>query len=132
MDYEDKLDRAYEQITNPEDTSSRFELPEAETTFDGSFTEYRNFSKAVQRLNRDKQEVLTFLQSSLATNGSEEDGMASFKGRFSADEIDQYLQEYFEMYVECNQCSSPDTKYEQQSGVEVIRCTACGATNPKP
>lgn len=132
MDYNDKLDRAYDRITEFGESDIRFEIPDPETSFDGSFTQYRNFRKTAQKLDRDEQEMLTFLQDSLATNGSLEDGVASFKGQFSTDDIHEYLLEYFETFVECDQCSSPDTQYEKQSGVEMIRCTACGATNPKP
>lgn len=132
MNYNDMLDRAYDQITDIGKTDARFQIPEPDTSFDGSFTDYRNFHETAQTLNRDKKEVLTFFQNSLATNASLEDRVASFKGQFSDEELEEYLEEYFETYVECEQCGSPDTKYEEQSGIEMIRCTACGATNPKP
>ena len=132
MNYDDMLDRAYDQVTDFGETDTRLEIPTPDTSFDGSFTEYSNFHETAQTLNRDKKELLTFFQDSLATNGSLDDRVARFKGQFSDEELEEYLNEFFETYVGCEQCGSPDTKYEEQSGVEVIRCTACGATSPKP
>lgn len=127
------LDRAYENMENiGGGRQERLEIPEPRTKMDGSFTVFRNFSEVADIMNREESEILTFLQDQMATSGSISNNTARFKGNFSEDDLSEYVDEFLEGFVKCNECGSPDTNYEKQSGVEIIRCTACGASNPKP
>lgn len=132
MKYKDMLDRAYESVDKIRAESQRLQIPEPSSSFDGSYTEIENFRSISKSINRSSSELFTFFKRSFATSGSLEDESAMFKGKFSENDIKNELESYFEQYVVCQQCGSPDTEYEDRSGVEVIRCTACGADNPKP
>jgi translation initiation factor 2 subunit 2 len=133
MDYKDMLERALDSVEQNIDHEHRFAVPDPQTNKDGSFTVFQNLSEVASRCDRDEKELLTFLQNELATNATTTSGGESrFKGEFSSSDFKQAVELYVEDFVLCQQCQSPDTRYENQSGVEVIRCTACGATNPKP
>lgn len=133
MDYEDMLDRAIDEVEQSFRKDGRFSVPEPEITEDGSFTFYENLSNTAKELNREREEITTFMQNELATNSTLTSSNESrFKGNFSTSEFEEAIGKYVDEFVRCRQCSSPDTRYENQLGVEVIRCTACGATNPKP
>ena len=132
MEYKNMLDRAQDKVTDVKKHNSRFEIPDPELLFDGSFTEYKNFHQTAEKLNRDDDEMLTFFQEALATNGSLDGQVSSFKGKFSEKDVKQHLSTYFEEFVQCDQCESPDTTYKQEYDVDIIYCTACGATRPKP
>lgn len=133
MDYEDMLERAMDEVEQNLKQENRFSVPDADTTEDGSFTVYENLSSTAKECNREEKEILTFLQNELATNATvTSSGESRFKGNFTSSDFEEAIDKYVNDFVRCSQCSSPDTRYESQAGVEVIRCTACGATNPKP
>jgi translation initiation factor 2 subunit 2 len=132
MDYDNMLDRAYSKVDKVGIDNNRLQIPDVMTSFNGSYTEFKNFQKVSKSINRNPEELLTYFKDSLATSGSLIGESAQFKGQFSEEELEQNLISYFNQYVECSQCGSPDTKYVERSGVEVIKCTACGADNTKP
>ncbi len=133
MEYDDMLDRALEQTANLGDGGGRFSPPEPEIQEDGAFTIYKNFRATAKYMNREVPELLTFFKDELATNASlDASERARFKGEFDLSDLNSALDEYLDGFVLCEQCSSPDTHYEELQGVEVIRCDACGATAPKP
>lgn len=133
MDYDQMLERAIDKTTNHTEKGSRFDPPTPDTQEDGAFTLYNNFRSTANYLNRDIKELQTFFKEELATNASLDDsGRVRFKGEFSAQDLKDALDAYVDAYIMCDQCTSPDTKFETQHGVEIIKCTACGATNPKP
>lgn len=132
MDYEDKLERAYDNIDQIGKTDERLEIPDPEVTHDGSFTVYNNFHTTAEIINREESEILTFLQEEIATSGSIDGTKARLKGDFSDNDISEVIDEYIEMFIRCNECGSMDTEYREENGVNVIRCTACGAARPKP
>ena len=135
MEYEDMLQKALDEIEQKDElaTGARFEPPTPTVNHDGSFTVYNNFTKTAEYVGRKDGELLTYFKEELATSATLKDnGRARFKGDFDADGLSDVLNQFVESYVLCNECSSPDTRYEEQSGVEVIRCTACGANQPRP
>lgn len=133
MDYEEKLDRAYENMEqNTLNSNTRFNPPNPQYEIDGNFTIYRNLNQTAKYINRDVEELFTFIKKELGTNGSYDEKRGRFKGDFDSDDLQEVLDEFIEKFVTCSQCGSPDTKYQIQAGVSVIKCTACGATQPKP
>lgn len=133
MNYEDMLDRAYDDIEKVKgENDVRLEIPEPDTQKDGSYTVFHNFSDTADVMNRDESELLTYLKEQMATSGSIDNKKARFKGSFSENKLSEYIDQYLENFVKCEECGSPDTKYVKRAGVEIIKCTACGASNPKP
>lgn len=126
------LDRAIEDIDYSKTNSAgRFNPPDPECQKDGNFTEYRNLHRTAKYVNRDPSELFTFIKNELATNGTLKDDSARFKGSFTDNDMLEVINEFINEFVLCMECNSPDTKYESINGVDMIKCTACGASRPK-
>jgi len=133
MDYEDQLDRALADTPDIEDTGSRFEVPDPEIREEGNATIYENFQATLDRLDRDENHVLKFLQSELGTSaGIDEKGRARFTGSFKQRRVAEAIDEYVDAYVLCNECGLPDTRLVTEQGARVLKCDACGALSPVP
>ncbi|NHN48781.1 translation initiation factor IF-2 subunit beta [Halostella sp. JP-L12] len=128
MDYDEQLDRAIEETPEIEGTSDRFDVPDPEVRQEGKASVYENFQDTVDRLGRDEDHVMKYLQNELGTSGHiDESGRARLTGEFDEDRIAEALDEYTEEYVLCDECGLPDTQIEREQGVQVLRCEACGA-----
>ncbi|MDG5775425.1 translation initiation factor IF-2 subunit beta [Haloarculaceae archaeon H-GB2-1] len=128
MDYDDMLDRAIEDAPDIEGTSDRFDVPDPDVRQEGNVTVYENFQATAKRLDRDPDHVMKFLQNELGTSGHiDESGRARLTGDFGERRIREAIDEYTEEYVLCSECGLPDTRFERESGVLLLRCEACGA-----
>ena len=117
MDYDDQLERAMENTPDVEGSGARFHLPD-----------FENFRAILDRLDRERDHVMRYLQTELGTSGSIDDtGRLRLTGEFRADRIATALSEYADAYVLCPECGLPDTTLEKERGTEVRQCSACGA-----
>ncbi|QDX41577.1 translation initiation factor IF-2 subunit beta [Salarchaeum sp. JOR-1] len=131
MDYEDQLDRAMSEKPDVAGSESRFDVPEPTVRKEGNVTVYENFQDTIDRLGRDQEHVLKFIQDELATSAQiDESGRARFTGEFGADRVEAVLDDYVDTYVRCPECGLPDTNLETQNGTERLHCEACGARTP--
>ena len=127
MDYDDMLDRAVEETPDGEHTSERFEVPEPELRQEGKASVFENFRAVCDRLGRDPEHVLQYLQGDVGTSGEiDERGRARLTGSFDADRIGNAIEEYVEQFVRCSACGLPDTQLNQDGETTVLRCEACG------
>ena len=128
MDYDEQLDRAIEATPEIEGSSDRFDVPDPDVRQEGNVTVYENFQRTVDRLGRDDEHVMKYLQNELGTSGHiDESGRARLTGEFSHRRIDEAVEAYTEEFVRCDECGLPDTRLEREQGVLVVRCEACGA-----
>jgi len=128
MDYDENLERALEETPDIEAGADRFDVPDPEIRQEGKLTVYENFQATVDRLNRDEDHVMQFLQNELGTSGHiDESGRARLKGEFRDRRIEEARDDYVEGFVRCSECGLPDTVFEREDGVLLIRCEACGA-----
>ena len=128
MSYEDHLNRAMEETPEIEGSGDRFSVPDAEVRQEGNVTVYENFQDTLDRLGRDEDRVLKFLQDELGTSAHiDESGRARLTGEFSQRRIEEAVDEYTEEFVLCSECGLPDTKLEREQGALLLRCEACGA-----
>ncbi|MFA9518003.1 translation initiation factor IF-2 subunit beta [Halopenitus sp. H-Gu1] len=131
MDYDDRLDRALEETPDIHQQGERFEVPTPEIRTEGHATVFENFQDVVERLDRDPDHVLQFLQNELGTSARiDESGRARLTGDFSTDRIQAAIDDYLEAFVICPECGLPDTRFETEQGTRVIKCDACGAISP--
>ncbi|HMB51189.1 translation initiation factor IF-2 subunit beta [Natronoarchaeum rubrum] len=131
MDYEDQLDRALSETPDIEGSSERFSVPDPDVRQEGNATVYENFQTTVDRLGRDEDRVVKFLQNELGTSGQiDESGRARLTGEFRESRIDDAIDAYVEEYVLCPECGLPDTQLEREQGALLLRCEACGARSP--
>jgi len=128
MDYDEQLDRAIEATPEIEGSSDRFDVPDPDVRQEGNVTVYENFQSTVDRLGRDDEHVMKYLQNELGTSGHiDESGRARLTGEFGHRRIDEAVEAYTEEFVRCDECGLPDTRLEREQGVLVVRCEACGA-----
>lgn len=128
MDYDDQLDRAIEATPDVESRGDRFEVPDPELRKDGNFTVVENFPDVVDRLGREQNHVLKFLQSELGTAAQlDENDRARLTGEFRQSRVADALSAYVDAFVTCPECGLPDTKLVTESGAKVLKCEACGA-----
>jgi translation initiation factor 2 subunit 2 len=133
MDYEDQLDRALEGTPDIEDDVDRFQVPDPNVRPEGNVTVYENFDETVDRLDRDPEDVLKFLQSELGTSARiDESGRARLTGDFRERRVGDALDAYVEAFVRCSECGLPDTRLVEQRGATVLKCDACGAISSVP
>lgn len=126
--YDDHLDRALEQTPEIEGSGDRFDVPDPEVRQEGNVTVYENFQSTLDRLDRDDEHVLKFLQDELGTSAHiDESGRARLTGEFGQGRISDAIDEYTEEFVLCSECGLPDTRLEREQGAVLLRCEACGA-----
>ncbi|MFB6105718.1 MAG: translation initiation factor IF-2 subunit beta [Halobacteriaceae archaeon] len=131
MEYDDALDRALDSTPDIQGSEGRFEVPDPEVRKEGNVTVYENFRATLDRLDRDADHVLKFLQDELGTSAQiDESGRARLTGSFGADRVEGVLDEYVETYVRCPECGLPDTHLEREQGALLLECDACGAHSP--
>ncbi|MFB6119611.1 MAG: translation initiation factor IF-2 subunit beta [Halobacteriaceae archaeon] len=131
MEYDDALDRALESTPDIQSDSERFEVPDPDVRTEGNATVYENFQATIDRLDRDGDHLLKFLQDELGTSAHiDESGRARLTGEFRARRISDVLDDYVESYVRCPECGLPDTQLTREQGALLIRCEACGARSP--
>jgi len=131
MDYDEMLDQAVEETPDIEGTSERFEVPDPDIRQEGNMTVFENFQAVCDRLSRDEEHVMKFLQNELGTSGHiDERGRARLTGEFRKRRIANAIDAYTDGYVRCSECGLPDTQLKTEQGATVLRCEACGAQSP--
>ncbi|WP_433624509.1 translation initiation factor IF-2 subunit beta [Halomicrococcus sp. NG-SE-24] len=127
-DYDEQLDRALERTPDIDEGTDRFDVPTPDVRQEGNVTVYENFQDTLDRLDRDDEHVLKFLQNELGTSAHiDESGRARLTGEFDEGRIADAIDEYTERFVLCSECGLPDTKLEREQGALLLRCEACGA-----
>lgn len=129
-EYEDMLDKYYEEEPEDTDKEERFEVPKPRTHIQGGKTIIKNYKKITGKLRRDPKHLLKFLSKELATAGNLEGDQASLKGKFKSYQIKKKLKKYIKQYVMCEECGKADTNLINFKGAKYKRCEACGARSP--
>jgi translation initiation factor 2 subunit 2 len=126
--YDDHLDRAMDETPEIEGSGDRFDVPDPDVRQEGNVTVYENFQDTLDRLGREGDHVLKFLQDELGTSAHiDESGRARLTGEFGQRRIADAVDEYTDEFVLCSECGLPDTKLEREQGALLLRCEACGA-----
>jgi translation initiation factor 2 subunit 2 len=126
--YDEHLERAMDETPEIEGSADRFEVPDPDVRQEGNVTVYENFQATLDRLGRDEDRVLKFLQDELGTSAHiDESGRARLTGEFGRQRIADAIEEYTDEFVHCSECGLPDTQLEREEGAVLLRCEACGA-----
>jgi len=128
MDYDEQLDRALSDTPDIEGETDRFEVPDPDLRSEGNVTVYENYRETVDRLDRDPDHVLKFLQDELGTSAHiDERGRARLTGSFRESRMADVVETYVDRFVRCPECGLPDTSLVTEQGATLIKCDACGA-----
>lgn len=128
MDYQELLERAQKNMPKVVQEFERFEIPKVKGHLEGNKTVIVNIQQVAQILRRPIDHLLKFLLKQLATPGEiKRSGLLILGSKISASRINQKVKEYAVTYVLCPQCGKPDTEIKKESGLNMLRCQACGA-----
>ncbi|HLC36056.1 MAG TPA: translation initiation factor IF-2 subunit beta [archaeon] len=130
MDYEHMLDRIYLSLPKEALSKERFQMIEPDSFTQGSKTIVKNFSQIIKLISRDSRDLMKYLSKESATSVNEEDQRLIINGKFAKDQVSKWFTAFVNEYVLCHACRKPDTKIDEQKGVKMLKCTACGALNP--
>ena len=129
-DYRVLLDKARMELPESVINIDRFEIPNVKGHIQGNNTIISNFAQIAKTLGREVEHFLKFVLKELATPGKL-DGQRLILGRkISATLINQKIKLYAHTYVLCPECGKPDTVITVDSGVSMLKCTACGSKHP--
>lgn len=125
MDYEELLDKAYENVKQTAHCE-RFEIIKVEGHQQGNKTIISNFAQIVSCLRRDSEHVVKFLYKELAAPGIIEGDRLILTRKISSKDINNKIEKYAKTYVLCPNCKKPDTEIVEDDGKSFLRCLACG------
>lgn len=130
--YQELLERAYKLLPKrrPKTLTERFTLPRFEATVAGKKTYIVNFKSVADLLNREPHTLLRYLLKETALPGYYEEGVAVIQGEVSSQLLNKLLERFFNEYVKCPICESPDTLLVKEKRLMQIKCMACGAVSP--
>jgi translation initiation factor 2 subunit 2 len=129
--YEDALSRALDAVPDRAgDEQRRLSIPDPVGETDGAFTRLTNLDAIADALGRDPEHVHRAIQREFGTSGQFDGSRARYNGSFSVADFEAALDAYADEYVVCSECGLPDTNLKTEDGVEMLRCTACGAFRP--
>jgi translation initiation factor 2 subunit 2 len=129
-EYVNQLDRALKQMPSTTTCDSRFAIPALKIFIEGKTTIFDNFDAICDYIRREQEHVMKFLLNELGTAGKIVGDRVIFQGRFSREEVERQIQRYMDEYVLCWECRKPDSHFEKQERVWVLKCDACGAIRP--
>ena len=130
MNYEDMLEKAYNELPEIRVSKKRFEMPKVDSTVSGNTTYILNFTQIANYLNRDPKHMVKFFSRELAAPGGVQGTKAMFVGKFSGRRLQEVLENYVNEYVICKQCGHADTKLVKEDRITFIECMACNARYP--
>ena len=81
-------------------------------------------------MKRNEKHFYKYLAKETATAAAIEEGKLVMNGKFYPDVINKLFSSYLKEFALCHECGKPDTVIVEQSGVKILKCTACGALNP--
>ncbi|MFB6246181.1 MAG: translation initiation factor IF-2 subunit beta [Candidatus Pacearchaeota archaeon] len=128
--YNQLLDRAYEQVKQPETSGERFEIPRAKGHTEGKKTIIDNFAQITSYLKRKPEHLQKFLSKELATSGYKEGEKLVMNNKISSGKINNKIEQYVKDFVKCKECGKPDTEITKEDRIPFIHCLACGAKHP--
>lgn len=131
MDYEDLVKRARKNLSETETSGKRFEVPEINSTIEGSKTIITNFSDIANYVQRDTKHLFKFFLKELGVPGELQTSRAIFNGKINKKKIESKMNKYLKEYIYCPNCGKPDTKLIKERNGLKIKCEACGETSKK-
>lgn len=128
MNYDQLLDRAFNQLPSLSEEKSDFKIPEADLLVQGNRTVIRNLGQIADVARRDKSEIAKYLTKELAAPVSIDNQSLIIMAKIQFNTLNEKLKRYFELYIICKECHKPDTHVQSiDRGYTTIVCEACGA-----
>ena len=128
--YKELLDQAYSELPEVLHKRKRFVIPEVRGRIIKTRTQVANFGEIAKHLSRDTNHMYRFMLKFVGVRGELNDskGEVILYSRFQPALLNKGIAKYFDEYVVCPHCSSPDTILE--NGAKIKKCNACGHQEP--
>lgn len=124
-EYEKLLDQCYSELPEVLTKKKRFVIPDVKGRVIKTRTLIRNFSDIAKHFNRDTPHMYRFMLKFVGVRGELNDkGEVTLFSRFQPAMLNKGVHSYFNQYVECSYCKSPDTELLENN--LKIKCKACG------
>lgn len=123
--YEELLDKAYSQLPEVLYKKGRFELIQVKGKLIKSRTVIYNFKNIAKQLVRTEEHLLKYFLREAGVRGEvTNNGSLVLYSRFQPAILNKIVEKYFNTYVECPYCRSPDTEFINNG--MMLKCKACG------
>lgn len=129
-EYDQLLEKAYQEVKVIEKGSERFEIPKVEGHIEGNTTVITNFQQISSYLRRDSLHLAKFLQKELAVSGRVDAGRLFLKSKINSSRVNEKISQYAKEFVICSVCGKPDTEMLNEKNIKIKHCLACGARTP--
>ena len=121
--YEELLDKAYAELPEVLYKKGRFEIPKVSGKLIKSRTLITNFREIGKDLARDEAHLLKYFLREAGVRGETNDkGELTLHSRFQPTALNKIIERYYQGFVECPNCRSPDTDLNGN----ILKCKACG------
>ncbi|GAH27871.1 unnamed protein product [marine sediment metagenome] len=125
--YQELLDKGYENIPDNVKKLSRFEIPKVQIRIEAKNTYITNFNKIINTLNRDRKHFIVEFLKKVGTMGEMRGKHLFLKGVYKEQVLNRLIELYSKTYVLCKICNKPDTEIQREGKKKFLKCTACGA-----
>lgn len=136
MTYDQLLKRLFNEKLSTSHSCSKLIIPIPKVFREGSKkTVYKNFLDTTEKLNRDKDHLISFICNELRTYASiQEGGGLAIKGRFNEKDIQKIMRIYIPDFVLCKSCNSwkTDLRKDIITRLYFMECKTCGASRSVP
>lgn len=128
--YSKLLERAKAELPHEIEAHERMKIPEPDVMTEGKTTIIRNFGEIADIVRREPEHILGYLLRELGTAGTLDGRRAMLKGNVSISQISDRIARYLDEYVNCSECSRPDTRIVKDGRIQILVCETCGAHRP--
>ena len=125
--YQELLDKGYENIPDNVKKLSRFEIPKVQIRIEAKNTYITNFNKIINTLNRDRKHFIVEFLKKVGTMGEMRGQHLFLKGVYKEQVLNRLIELYSKTFVLCKICNKPDTEIQREGKKKFLKCTACGA-----
>lgn len=112
------------------DTSFRYKMPAIEITNEGAGFKSTivNIVTIAKSLNRQVKDIISYMQKNLGTSikYDAKKEKAYINGEFTKAQLQGHLQKFIEIFVLCQSCGLPETKFIVDKKKLKTDCSACG------
>lgn len=131
-EYLNLLDKAYQDLPEVLHKKERFEVPEVRGRIVKTRTHISNFKDIAKHISREQNHMYRYLLKFVGVRGdlNEEKGEVVLHSRFQPAVLNKGIKSYFNEFVVCSHCNSPDT--ELSEGKLEKKCNACGHQEKVP
>lgn len=129
-DYQKLLKRAESALPKDAVVKERFQMPKGVVFYEGNTTILKNLAEIADIVNRQAEQIFTYLLKELGTAGEMDGERAVFQGRIPENRVLERIERYVNRYVLCRECGRPDTKLIKRNRTIMLKCEACGAIHP--